>query len=88
MTLPPWLAASVLCCLITVVGAHRSDITTDPANWEYSNGSYVGEVSTAGDVPHGNGNMSWTDGRAVEGRWEDGCPVEATVHIPPRDTYK
>ena len=40
---------------------------------EYTNGKYVGELKELknGEMRHGDGKMTWSDGSSYEGTWKE-----------------
>ncbi len=60
----------------------------DVPEWNFDEATYVGELSYETELPEGRGNMTWNDGRSIAGEWINGQPVEAEIHILPRDIYK
>ncbi len=60
----------------------------DVSEWNFDEATYVGELSYESELPEGRGNMTWSDGRSIAGEWIAGQPVEAEIHILPRDIYK
>ncbi len=77
-----------LCVVTSVSASDHANAPADVFAWDFSNGTYSGDLSQADGRPWGSGNMTWEDGRTVDGRWEDGCPVQASIYIPPRDKYE